>query len=86
MVATARASGCVRGGQHRGAAEAVPDQDRGRAMHLAQMVGGRDQIGDVGGERRVGELAFAGAEAGEIEAQHRDAARRQPFGDALGRE
>ena len=55
-------------------------------MHRAQMVRGRDQIGDVGGELRVGELALARAEPGEIEAQHRDAARRQPFGDALGRQ
>ena len=87
MVATARASGHLRGRrQHRRAAEAVADQDRGRLKHLAQVVRGRHQIGDVGRKRRVGELAFARAEPGEIEAQHRDAARRQPFGDALRRQ
>ena len=73
----------LRGREHRRAAEAVADQDRGRAIHLAQMVRGRDQIGDIGREGRVGELALARAEAGEIETQHRDAARGQPLGDAL---
>ena len=62
-----------------------PIRIAGALMRLAQMVGGGDQIVDVRGERRVGELAFAGAEAGEIEAQHRDAARLQPVGDAPGR-
>ncbi len=75
-----------RGGQHRRAAEAVADQDRGRLIHLAQVIRGRDQIGDVGGKRRVGELALARAEPGEIETQHRDAARRQCLRDALCRQ
>ncbi len=35
-------------GQNRGAAEAVTDQDRGRLAGLAQMIGGTDEIGDVG--------------------------------------
>ncbi len=35
---------------------------------------------------RIGEFAFAGAEPGEIEAQHGDAAHRQPLGNALGGE
>ena len=34
----------------------------------------------------VGEIAPAGAEAGEIEAQHRDAVTRQLLGDAAGSE
>jgi hypothetical protein len=33
---------------------------------------------------RSGELAFAHAETGEIEAQHADSGYRQPFGNALG--
>ena len=35
-------------GQHRGAAEAVTDQDRGGLSGLAQMVGGAHEIGDIG--------------------------------------
>src|SRR5580700_6778704 len=50
----------------RGAAEAVPDQDRGCHKRRPQMIGGGDQIVDIGGERGVGELALAGAEPGEI--------------------
>ena len=34
----------------------------------------------------MGEIALAGAEAGEIEAQDGDAVTRQPFGDSAGRE
>ena len=82
----ARLGNAVRGGQHRGAAEAVADQDRRRAVRLAQMIGGGDQVVDVRGKMRVGEFAFAGAEPGEIEAQHGDAVHRQPLGDALGGE
>ena len=78
----ARLGDAVRGGEHRGAAEAVADQDRRRGEFLAQVIGGGDQIVDVRGERGVGELAFAGAEPGEIEAQHRDAVQLQAFGDA----
>jgi hypothetical protein len=55
-----------------------------RAPQPAQFVGSGDEIGDIGGKRGVGELAFAGAEPGEIEPQHADAERGQSFGDALG--
>ena len=72
------------GGEHRRAAEAVADEDRGRAGAPAQFVRGRHQIGDVGGKAGVGEFALARAEAGEVEAQHRDAERGQAIGDALG--
>ncbi len=51
----------VRGGEHGRAAEAVADQDRRRAARLAQVIGGGDQVVDVGGKMRVGEFAFAGA-------------------------
>ena len=71
--------------EHGGAAEAVADQDSRRTMNAAQVIGRRHQVGDVGGERRVGELAVARAEPGEVEAQHRDVARGQALGDALGR-
>ena len=82
----ARLGDAMRGREHGAAAEAVADQDRRRAVHLAQMIGGGDQVVDVRGEMRVGEFAFAAAEAGEIEAQHGDAVDRQPLGDALGGE
>ena len=78
----ARLGDAVRGREHRGAAEAVADQDRRRGERLPQMIGGGDQIVDIRGESGVGELAFAGAEPGEIEAQHRDAVQLQTFGDA----
>ncbi len=35
---------------------------------------------------RIGKFAFAHAKTREIEAQHADAAHRQPLGNALGRE
>ena len=73
-----------RRGKDCGAAEAVADEDRRRLRLAAQFVRGRDQIADVGGKRRVGELAFARAEPGEVEAQHGDAERGEPFGHALG--
>ena len=70
--------GDLRGGsEDGGAAQAVADQDRRRLSGLAQMIGGADEIGDVGGKGRVGEIALAGAEAGEIEPQHRDAFQGQ---------
>ena len=71
----ARLRNRLRGGEHGGAAEAVADQDRGRLICFPQVIGRRHQVADVRRERRVGELAFARAEAGEIEAQHGDAAR-----------
>ena len=46
-----------------------------------QVIGGGDQIVDIRRERGVGELALAGAEPGEIEAQHRDAVQFQPLGN-----
>ena len=82
----ARFRAMLRGGEHRGAAETVADQQPGRAMHFPQVICGGDQIGDVRRERRVGEFAFACAKPGEIEAQHRDAAHGQAFGDALCRQ
>src|SRR5262249_46789627 len=72
------------GGEHRRAAEAVADEDCGRAGAAAQLVRGRDQIGDVGGRGGVGEFALARTEAGEVEAQHGDAERGQAVGNALG--
>ena len=47
--------------EHRGTPEAVADEDRGGAGAMAQFVGGRDEIGDIGGKGRVGEFPFAGA-------------------------
>ena len=73
-----------RRGQHGGAAEAVADEDRRRLRPAAQLVRGGDEIADVGGKRRVGELTLARAEPGEVEAKHGDAERGEPFGHALG--
>ena len=81
----ARLGDAVRGGEHRGAAKAVADQDRRRHECRPQMIGGGDQIVDVRRERGVGKLALAGADPGEIEAQHRDAVQLQPFGNMARR-
>ncbi len=81
----ARLGDAVRGGEHRGAAEAVADQDRGRVQRAAQMIRRGNEIVDIRRERGVGELALAGAEAGEIEAQHGDAVHLQAVGDAARR-
>ena len=60
MVATPPASGMLaRRGEHGGAAEAVADQDLRGAIAAAQEVGGGDEVGDVGGEIRVGEVPAA---------------------------
>ena len=72
------------GGKDRGAPEAVADQDRGRFPCLAQMSGGADEIGDVGGEGRIGEIALARTKPGEIEAERGDALGRERDRDALG--
>src|SRR5262249_6678932 len=93
IVTTARASATSaraglrdfsRRGEHGGAAETVADEDRRRLRPAAQLVRGGDEIADVGGKRRVGELTLTGAEPGEVEAQHGDAERGEPFGHALG--
>ena len=81
----ARLGDAVRGSEHRGAAETVTDQDRRRRQRLPQMIGGSDQIVDIRGESGVGELAFAGAEPGEIETQHGDAVKLQALGDVVRR-
>ena len=77
----ARLRDAMRGGEHRGAAQTMTDQNRGRGERLAQMVGRGDQIVDVGRKGGVGKLAFAGAEPGEIEPQHGDAVKLQAVGD-----
>ena len=74
------------GGEDRGAAEAVADQDRGRLPGFAQMIGGADEVGDIRRKGRIGKIALAGAKPGEIEPQHRDAARRQRGRDAFRRQ
>jgi hypothetical protein len=88
MVATATASGTWRRGQHRRAAEVWRTGKFGPGLvgTCQQEVGGLHEVLDVGAEVGVGEIAPAGAEAGEIEAQHRDAVACQLLGDAAGRE
>ena len=72
------------GSENGGAAEAVADQDRWGLPGLAQMIGGAHEIGDVGGEVGIGEIAFAGAQSCEIEPQHRDAFCGKRHRDAFG--
>ena len=64
----ARLGYALGGGEHRRTAEAVPDQECRRPVVAAQVVGGRDQVVDVGGESSVGEVALATAKPGEVEA------------------
>src|SRR5581483_1638160 len=77
----ARLGEAARRGENRGAAEAVADEKRGRRVLAPQEVGGGAQIVHVRGEGRGGEIAAACAEAGEVEAQHRDAARGEPLAE-----
>src|SRR5439155_23192204 len=58
-------------GEDRRAAEAVADEDLGRAMMLAQVARGGHQIADVGRE----------LEAGEVEAKQRDTAGGERLAD-----
>ena len=58
-----------------------PIRIAGAADRPPQMIGRGDQIVDIRGECGVGEFALAGAEPGEIEAQHRDAVQLEPLGD-----
>ena len=74
------------GGEDRRTAEAVPDQDRGRAPCLAQMISGAHEIGHVRREGRVGEIAFAGSEPREVKPQHRNPLCGQRRRDALRRQ
>jgi hypothetical protein len=60
-------------GEDCGTAQTVSDEKRRCLMLLAQPVGGLDEVLDIGAEVGVGELAFAGAQPGEIEAQRGDA-------------
>ena len=69
-------------GQHGSAAQAVADQQGRRLVFAPQEVGSRQQVGDVGGEVAVGEVALTGAQAGEVEAQHGHAACLQGAADA----
>ncbi len=67
------------------ATETVSDQQGRGAMNGAQPLRGGDEILDVRREVRVGELALAVAESGEVEAQHGDATPRQSASDARRR-
>jgi len=72
--------------QHRGAAQAVADQQGRRGEAPAQGIGRGDQVVDVGTEVGVGELAVAVARPGEVEAQDGDVAVGELTGDAAGGE
>ncbi len=73
----ARLGNAVRGSEHRGTAKAVTDQNSGCADRRPQMIRGGHQIVDVRRKGSVGELAFTGAEPGEIESQYGNAVQCQ---------
>jgi len=60
----------------------MADDQAGRMALCAHMGEGRPEVGDVGAEIAVGEIAAAAAEAGEIETHGGDAALGQRGGDA----
>ena len=75
-----------RGSEDGSAAERMADQEA-RCTDLApHEIRSRDQVIDVRRKIGVGELALAGAEAGEIEAQNGEAEPGQLLADARGRE
>jgi hypothetical protein len=76
----------VSGGQHRCAAQGMPDEDRRCREVFAQMVRGTHEIVHIGAERTVGEVAPGLTEAGEIHTEDRDSAFGQLPGDPSGRQ
>src|SRR5262245_37993674 len=62
----------------------MANEYRGRLIVAPQIVGGADQILDVGGEAGIGEVALRRAKPGEVEAQHSDPFGRKTARDALG--
>ena len=77
----------LRGGcENRGTAKRMADQHFWCRQSLPHVVGGRDEITDVGGKVGICELAFACTEAGEIKSQHGNAVCRQAFGNPAGGE
>ena len=83
IVTTARASGMRPAAASTAAPPRLcPIRIAGAMNFCAQMIGGRDQIRDIRGERGVCEFAFARAKSGEVEAQDGEAERGQAFGNA----
>ncbi len=74
------------GSKHRRTAEAVPDQERRRPAFGAQPCRRREDVRDVRAEPGIGEIAFAAAEAGKVEAQRGDAPRGEPGRDPARRQ
>src|SRR5262249_4196333 len=62
----------------------MADQDRRRAISLAQMIGRSDQIVNVRRKMRIGEFASAAADASETKSQNADSVQRQPLRDTPG--
>lgn len=73
-------------GEHRGAAQAVADQERRRHAGAPQLIGGGDDILDIRSKAGVPEFAFAAAKAGEIEPERGDAERREMARDPRRRQ
>ena len=70
--------------EHRGASQAVPDQEAGRLALPPQEVRRRHEIVQVGGEVGLGEVPLALADAGEVEPEHRDPPLGQGAADPAG--
>jgi hypothetical protein len=51
----------------------MTNEDLWRHKRLGKIVRGSDQVADVAGEVRVGEITFAFAKTGKIKPQHRNA-------------
>ena len=87
IVAIALTSGICDGRrEHGGPAERVADEQLRRAVWCSRShAAAATQVVDVRAEVGVGELALAGAETGEVEAQDPEALLGQLGGDARGR-
>ena len=87
MVTTAFASGiCPAAARIAAPPRLWPIRSAGALAGFTQMIGSADEVGDVGGEGRIGKFAFAGAEAGKVEPQHGDALGGQCGRDAFCRQ
>jgi hypothetical protein len=67
--------------QHRGSSQTVTDKEIGRTDLSAEVIRGRDQIGQIGGEVGLGKGPLALPEAREIKAQNRKSLLDEGTGD-----
>jgi hypothetical protein len=72
------------GREHGGSTQTVADQEGGGSVGVPEKIRRRNQVLDVGREAGVGKVPLALPESGEIEPEHRNAARRERPRDAGG--